>query len=476
MLFQSFSGLSDQSAVFDACVIGTGPAGMTLGLKLADAGFKTLVLEAGGEDRSDFSQSFYQGEVIGDKYFDLDASRLRYFGGTSNHWTGWCRPLDRYDFGPKAGETGGEWPITKADLDAFGAETCKILEIDPPVPNRDIGGGLQQIGFRWSPPVRFAKKYESQVRKSKNLFCALNSSVYSIECDGQKVTGLTIRNLEGGSHQVKSKMFVLAAGGIENSRLLLWSNQLNDGRLVKNATVLGRYWLEHPHYQIGEAIVTGALNFEINEEDSAFFAPSKQAIQENQIRNCGLRFDKTPYHGAKKLLADLACTAPELGEWFAGLFDRRLACATRIVAVWEQEPRAENRVALSAKKDPYGAPLADLHWRKSQLDLKTVHTAGRLLGDYLMRHDIGRLRLDPWLLGQADYPENDRLAGNHHLGGTRMSSDPAMGVVDKNCRLHGISNLYIAGSSVFPSGGHVNPTYTIIQLALRLADHLGQGA
>ncbi len=96
----------------------------------------------------------------------------------------------------------------------------------------------------------------------------------------------------------------------------------------------------------------------------------------------------------------------------------------------------------------------------------------RRLGAYLARANLGRMRLDPWVLGEADLPTNDRIGGPHHMGGTRMAGSPAEGVVDADCKVFGQSNLYLAGSSVFPSGGYANPTLTIIQLALRLADHL----
>jgi choline dehydrogenase-like flavoprotein len=113
-----------------------------------------------------------------------------------------------------------------------------------------------------------------------------------------------------------------------------------------------------------------------------------------------------------------------------------------------------------------------LHWRRSELDMRTMREAAKAMGFFLATQDIGRARLEPWVLGEADYPEDVEIAGYHHMGGTRMSDDPASGVVDRNCRLHGMANLYVAGSSVFPSGGHTTPTTTIVQMALRLADHL----
>jgi choline dehydrogenase-like flavoprotein len=114
----------------------------------------------------------------------------------------------------------------------------------------------------------------------------------------------------------------------------------------------------------------------------------------------------------------------------------------------------------------------ELNWRKSELDRHTVMTMAKVFGAYLATSNNGRFRFSPWLLNDEPYPPNDELAGNHHMGGTRMGIDPDSAVVDANCKVFGQGNLYVAGSSVFPSGGHANPTFTIVQLALRLGDHL----
>ena len=141
-------------------------------------------------------------------------------------------------------------------------------------------------------------------------------------------------------------------------------------------------------------------------------------------------------------------------------------------AAWEQEPNSRNRIELSEESDKFGVPRVKLHWKKGQLDLKTAQKTAQRFGIYLAEADVGRLQLDPWVLGKGTYPENDELAGNHHMGGTRMAEAPSEGIVDRNCKVFGQENLYIAGSSVFPSAGHANPTMTIVQLALRLAHQL----
>jgi choline dehydrogenase-like flavoprotein len=128
---------------------------------------------------------------------------------------------------------------------------------------------------------------------------------------------------------------------------------------------------------------------------------------------------------------------------------------------------------LGTDRDRHGMPRAELHWRLSDFDRRTIMGSATLFAEEVLRRGYGRVRLDPWVLGRSGFPANDdEIKGNHHMGGTRMNRDPRRGVVDVDLRVHGLSNLYVAGSSVFPSGGAANPTLTIVQLALRLADHL----
>ncbi len=142
-------------------------------------------------------------------------------------------------------------------------------------------------------------------------------------------------------------------------------------------------------------------------------------------------------------------------------------------ASWEQEPRAANRIELSpGEVDRFGVPRTVLHWRKAAEDRLTVQRTALDFARFLAERNVGRVRLREWVLGRADYPEDDELTGNHHMGGTRMAASPQDGVVDADLRVHGQPNLYVLGSSTFPSGGHANPTLTILQLAHRLAEHL----
>lgn len=474
-----FSELASLEAI-DYCIIGSGPAGMTCARALASKSRKILLLEGGDRLFSDQSQSLYQGETIGDKYFDLNACRLRYFGGSSNHWTGWCRPLDPKDFDGKGPARAGRWPFSRSELDPYLPGAFKILEVEPPPADIPLPGRmLRKVAYSFSPPVRFGEKYDAEITASDSILLCLNCNLTGTNVSGGAISSIPVENYEGARAEIKARIFILACGGIDNSRLLLWCNAASNGALLKGgADRVGRYWCEHHFATIGDAIV--ATDFVKRPDDPhgplgaamTFVSLTPRMMEGAGILSCGMRLLPTSGGEAKALLEDLACVAPTWANWaYEALVDGSL-CAHTLKATAEQEPQFDNRVALGEIKDRFGIPKVQLHWRRSELDMRTMREAAKALGFFLATQDIGRARLEPWVLGEADYPEDVEIAGYHHMGGTRMSDDPASGVVDRNCRLYGMANLYVAGSSVFPSGGHTTPTTTIVQMALRLADHL----
>ena len=458
-----------QDRQFDICIAGSGPAGMSLALALAERGKDVLLLEGGGTEFSDASQDLYIGENTGDPYFELDATRLRFMGGSSNHWGGWCRPLDSIDFAYKDYCPEAYWPIDRQDLDPYLARAKDILDLDGDFDDDLLDPAIRRLTFLFSDPVtRFAEKYQSDVRESPRIVLALNTSVVGVEIDGTRVSGFRVRNFEGQETTVSAGDFVLACGGIENSRLLLHFNAETHGRLVPESQTLGRYWMDHPHFTIGEA----ALSFE--NANLEFFGLTPERMRDRGVLNCGLRLQsfRNP-EGLRELLRDLACTAPTLGEWAYRQAGRSLSCGGLLRAAWEQEPNSDSHIALSTReRDAFGIPQTVLHWRKTARDIETVRVAALEFGSFMARQNAGRVRLAQWILEDGPWPEDDELGGNHHMGGTRMSASAEEGVVTPDLRLWGMDNMYVAGSSVFPSGGHANPTLTIIQLSLRLADHL----
>jgi choline dehydrogenase-like flavoprotein len=462
---------------FDVCIVGSGPAGITCALEIAARGKRVLLLEGGDAEFEEQSQNLYFGNTLGDPYLDLTTVRLRQLGGTSGHWSGWCRYLDAADFEVKGGDQSVAWPIRKTDLDPYLDRAREILEVDPIGPDELLGdSGFSHINFVYSPPVRFAEKYGNPLTNSPSVFLALKANLTEIETNGTAVTGLQVAGYSGVAKRVRADKYILACGGIENSRLLLWSNQKSNGQLVKNSTTLGTHWMEHPEFTVGEAILSKELGYPFDDEGIIFFSPTPALMAQEAILSSGLMFHGTNDITAKQIVKDMACVAPTFGAWAFEMLNRKLLCGTRFRANWEQEPRSANRVTLGDDLDQFGIPRTVLNWRKSEKDMKTLRVAAVRLGEYLAKENIGRVKLKPWVLGEADPPLDDELAGRHHMGGTRMAAGPDEGVVDSDCRVFGQANLFIGGSSVFPSGGHANPTLTIVQLSLRLSEAILNGA
>jgi choline dehydrogenase-like flavoprotein len=174
----------------------------------------------------------------------------------------------------------------------------------------------------------------------------------------------------------------------------------------------------------------------------------------------------------KELVRQAFCVAPDWSNRLLKQVGKEYHCGALLRAESEQAPRPENRIELDSQTDALGVPRPRLYWKKAEFERKSALTQAVLVGDALIKHDIGRLRIRNFLADNMPWPKSAQPGSWHHMGGTRMSESPATGVVDKNCKVFGMDNLYIGGSSVFTTGGHASPTYTIVQLALRLGDHL----
>jgi choline dehydrogenase-like flavoprotein len=475
MIFQSVDQFRASGFAPRVGIIGAGPAGITIAHKLARAGIPSVVFEAGSSDYTEESQDFYKGEVIGDPYFELDESRLRFLGGTSNHWAGWCRVLEAYDFEPKDYVPHTGWPIRRADLEPFLPETYDILGIPgfkSDVPFTD--------DFRWfemfkSDHVHFGEKFLDELEGHGSIAVVLNTEVEHLNGDGRVVTSAKLWSNGKPAGDIALSHFVVCTGGLENSRLLLWSNERSNGAVVPQAAALGRYWMEHPMYWGAHVLFRDADAVGFDSEGEAFFCPSPEAMAAHGLLNFHIKVESIPYRGMKEYIADLACYAPRLTEWVSAKLDLHLQCSARVHVDWEQAPDPDNRIVLSkTDRDAAGTPRLELHWKKSERDRRTITEALRMFGEDIARKDLGRMRISDWVLDGSFYPDGMELGGNHHMGGTRMGDDPATSVVDRNCKVHGMENLYVGGSSVFATGGQCTPTTTLTALAVRLGDHLSR--
>lgn len=482
-------GFPQELETFDICIAGGGIAGITLALKLAQRGRRILLLEAGGRDISDKSQDAYRGEIIGQDYYDLDMARLRYLGGTSNHWSGWCRPLDIYDFEKRDHIPDSGWPISIEDIRHYLDEARDILEIEPFNPDREIRGSqgkFKEIDFRFSPPVRFGSKYAADLAASNNITVLLNANLVGIKTSQEsgRVISFSFRGYDNtrGLFEAKSKQYVLALGGIENARILLNASADTQAQSSIRSPLVGRYFMEHPHYYVGafvpnQEVFTNGFNV----------APTRKLIMDKKIANAGLRV--RVHNGVEKNtnfkddLKKFICNTDVLRDFASKVRGRRMVCPKTlegigtILAAFEQVPNLDSRITLADEKDNFGLQRTVLDWQLTEADKKTLKTLSYEIAKYFVQTDLGRVRISDWILeGDApnfpDLDSGEEVAGFHHMGTTRMGFSKQDGVVDRDCRMFGHDNLYVAGSSVFRTSGHANPTLTIVQLTLRLAEHL----
>ncbi len=457
---------------YDVIICGSGPAGVSLALDLERKGIKSLIIEAGDEFYSEESQKKYTGEVVGNFPKDLSLLRLSQFGGTTGHWGGACRTLDNYDF--------DQWPIKKNSLDKFKIPTSKFLNIQTDFGEKQINSNLKIVEFHQSD-LRVYEKYYEYIKKSKNIFLILNTSIINISIKDKKVETIEVKT-PSKRITINSRFLILACGGIENSRLLLWFRENNHSFLKKSP--IGNYWMEHPFKLIGSGIANFSKvkdNFKNNffsfdnfrnwGNFTVSLSPTKKMIQNKKILNSTvfLTLHDRDNNTLKNNIKDLLCVAPKLSTQILDLFDRKLLCGLSLSSSWEQDAEIFNKISLTEKIDNLGIPKIKLNYKISDKTINTAQQMVNQIGDYFISYNLGRIGLDKDILNTEKFISD---AGYHHLGGTRMGLNENDSVVDKNLKIFGVENFYVLGSSVFPSGGHANPTYTIIQLAYRLSEHL----
>lgn len=474
----------------DVVIVGAGACGITLAHLLARAGAEVVLLEGGGKQYTQSSQDLYQGPAEGtclepgSAY--LSATRLRYLGGTTNHWAGWCRPLDPVDFERRDWIADSGWPIAYEEFEAHIPAAAAILETlpFPESPDPDYGAwslfdrstiAVKRI-FHFSPPVRFRLKYGRELETSDRIRLVLEANVLNLrlEPEGGRVAAVEAASQPGRPFTARGRLVVLAAGGIENARLLLASNDVRRRGLGNEHDLVGRFFMDHPHRRLGTVLLweppPDLRAYRSPKDDSQRRMPTI-ALSEDYRRRQGLlgaslqlvqRQRADPDDDLVRAIAGLRALAEETPEP-----ERRpLEAIVNIRA--EQSPNRESRVRLDEDVDRFGLPRARLDWRLADQDLRTLTETARVMGAELARTGVGRLRalIDP------EDPWRGTVGGEHHLGTTRMAASPRAGVVDSNCRLFDVDNLYVAGSSVFPTAGYVNPTFSLVTLAVRLARHL----
>jgi choline dehydrogenase-like flavoprotein len=512
----------------DLCIVGAGAAGITLAERLAKSSLQITLLESGGLDFERETQDLYRGANIGMPYYELDNSRLRFFGGTVAIWGGRCALLDPIDFERREWVPHSGWPIDRSHLDAYYRQAHAQLELgrfnyedqvweelgveDPKFdPAR-----LDTVLWRFDESTeRFTAQRRRELIDAPNIRILLHANVVKVAAasDARSVGHLLLRALDGKPREIRARYYVLACGAIENSRLMLASNDVEAAGIGNRHDQVGRFFMEHPAGRIGKVETDQA--YEIWAAFQKRFMPSGPPLapalrladatqRQQQALNSIVTFklQRDPSRGValgNKLYHNLVHSISpsrrgraldhiyravrswihrELRNGVERYRARKGVTGLYVITRGEQAPNPESRVVLSDERDALGNPRADLNWQLSAIDKHSAKIFAETLDAELRRLGRGSVTLSDWLHDPSPQWPVDPTVGNHplanyhQLGGTRMSADPQQGVVDADCRVHGYENLFVAGSSVFTTGGWANPTLTILALALRLGDHL----
>jgi choline dehydrogenase-like flavoprotein len=487
----------------DICIIGGGVAGITVAHALSRSGLRILLLEAGGRSFAPESQDAYRGELSlpgqlalppdqREAFQDyLHTSRLRFFGGTSNHWAGFCRPLDAEDFGQEGG-----WPLTLDTLRPHYTAAAKLAGvadfIEQPADGRGTArfadASVRTLFFHHSAPVRFGERYGPALAQAAQVQVVLGATVTALQADPSgRVEAAQVATRAGRRFEVRAGRFVLACGGIENARLLLLSDARHPGGLGNGSGHVGRHFMDH-------LMVLPAAQLLVP-QTAAAMAPYSGIVRPHDPPRDA--WERRQGHRRSAVLALAPALRRRLGlnnlAWYVfplaqmqhqpdtlmqslgGVLTRvdgRAWQGFDLVASAEARPHPGSRVTLANERDALGCRRVRLDWRLHDADITSIARATEQLALALGRSGRGRVRVER--LQGSDYPFI--VPQSHHAGTTRMSAAAADGVVNADCRLHEAINVHVCGSSVFPAIGFANPTLTIIALALRLAGHLQRTA
>ena len=513
----------------DLCIVGCGAAGIAMATRLAGKHLDVCVLESGGLTFDPANQALAAGTQSGIRYFDLTQTSFRLMGGNTFKWGARSAPMKPIDFSERRWVPHSGWPLSREELDPYYEQAFDLVGLHRPFafegdvwrnfgsePPAFDGALLEFCAFQFGKNLALADLNRAQLQRASNIAIYLHASVQHIHCTptGNHVEELAIATPTGQKYVARARNYVLACGGIENPRLLLLSNSVHPHGLCNGHDLVGRYFMEHP------TVSAGTIDSNDWQKLHDFFSPGlvggrlvefglalSPALQEaKQCLNAVTRTNLVVSHDStqafRELLWNLVNRRTLKGDYDAEWLGQRLravardplAVMTNIVrhalgkpkrfkvdSVFlelrtEQEPNPESRVRLSDQQDPFGQRRAHLHWAMTERDKHTMRVAAAAFHDELVRLGYGALNTASWLQSPDLCWPADLVGGHHHMGTTRMSENPRTGVVDANCKTHAVDNLYIAGSSVFPTAGYVNPTATVLALALRLAERLEQKA
>jgi choline dehydrogenase-like flavoprotein len=532
MKFFDLSCLEDYSPIeTDLCIVGTGPAGLTIASEFANADIRVLLVESGGfEDEAD-TQALYEVESTGDpRTLDQDFIRRRIFGGSSHVWSGRCAPFDPWDFEKRAWVPYSGWPISGSELKPYLQRASSYLglasydydeslwerfKVYPPCPPSDYKSFRPMFWqFSRSPhdvgrPTHFGRDRLNSNASNLHVILHANLTQINVSADGSRFESVDLSTLDGRHVRVNSTILALCCGGVENARLLLASNRVLHQGVGNQNDLVGRFLMDHIDCPIASYDPIGARemcsrfgHYWIDDLDGRHvyehgLALTRTIQEHDQLLNCHafvlgltpvpddpwpafkrLASTKRPYRGMLADSAILLRSAREIGKGLGRRYFKHRPqlernIRTELHIILEQAPNPDSRITLSReKRDALGMPISNLHWKVTDLDRRTAARSSQLIFQELERFKLPASELS--MVRPGDEPDWIKFCAEkaHPTGTTRIAENAKEGVVDRNCQVHGVTGLFISGSSVFPTAGAVNPTLMIVAMALRLADHL----
>jgi choline dehydrogenase-like flavoprotein len=535
------------SLTFDVCIIGGGAAGITLANELSSHCRSIALLEAGGMRSHAATQALYDGDVANPlRHGPLSKYRRRCLGGTTVVWGGRCAPFDDIDFEERSYVSNSGWPIDRKDLEPYYHRAHDYLDLGDF--SYSMGGGCTQnlkplipglqapevsddFLWRFSPPTNFAKKYCAKLKTDPNVTLFLHANCLKLvtNTEGNIVLYAETCSLLLNKFKVRARQFVLAAGGLEITRLLLASKDHHSNGIGNGNDLVGRFYLSHIAGSVGPLHLTphgkGITHTYQKSSDNIYCRPAL-AIKDNAQRSHGLlnfratlthpppedprhcssvwsamyllkwclsgkispEFNKAlasaQYRNILLHLRNIIADFPSLMSFAPIWIGKRIMSRRKLPSVElksnnntyylhydsEQSPNYHSRVTLADKRDSLGVRRLSVDWKYSNGDIESALRSIYIVNAAFSRACVGTILARHEEL--VDIISEQVHVGSHHIGLTRMGITAKQGVVDSNCRVFETNNLYIASSSVFPTSSFANPTLTIVALAIRLGDHL----